>query len=51
MKKNIIKLVSDSGSKHFYIIKKSKKCKKNLQIKKFDPKVKKHFLYKEQKLN
>lgn len=50
-KKNLIKLLSSSNSKHFYVKKKSKKCKKNLQIKKFDPIIKKHVLYKEQKIN
>lgn len=50
-KKNLIKLLSLSNSKHFYIKKKSKKYNKILQIRKFDPIIKKHFLYKEQKIN
>lgn len=48
-KKKLIKLISTSGSKHFYIKKKSKTNKKNIEVKKFDPFKKKHFFYKEQK--
>ncbi|ADM89829.1 50S ribosomal subunit protein L33 [Candidatus Zinderia insecticola CARI] len=52
-KKNrkIIKLVSTSGSKHFYTTTKSKKLNlKKLNLKKFDPKIKKHIKYIEENI-
>ncbi len=46
-----IKLVSSSGSKHFYTSTKNKfNCKNKIFIKKYDPIFKKHFLYKETKI-
>ncbi|XBC44444.1 MAG: 50S ribosomal protein L33 [Buchnera aphidicola (Schlechtendalia peitan)] len=49
--RNKIKLVSSSGSKHYYTTTKNKKTKtKKLELNKYDPIVKKHVLYREEKL-
>ncbi|AKZ65766.1 50S ribosomal protein L33 [Candidatus Palibaumannia cicadellinicola] len=46
-----IKLVSTAGTKHFYTTTKNKRIKiKKLALKKFDPLLRKHVLYKEAKL-
>ncbi len=46
-----IKLISSSGSKHFYTTTKNKKdINKKLSIKKYDPIVKKHVIYNEIKI-
>ena len=46
-----IKLVSSAGTGHFYTTTKNKKTMPyKLEIKKFDPKIKKYVLYKEAKI-
>ncbi len=46
-----IKLVSSAGTGHFYTTNKNKRTTPNkLEMKKFDPVVRKHVLYKESKL-
>ena len=46
-----IKLVSSAGTGHFYTTKKNKRTMtEKLTIKKFDPVVRKHVLYKEAKI-
>lgn len=46
-----IKLISSSGSKHYYTTTKNKKNPINkLKLKKYDPIVKKHVLYEEKKI-
>ena len=46
-----IKLVSSSGTGHFYTTTKNKRTTlEKLEIKKFDPVVRKHVLYKEAKI-
>ncbi len=46
-----IKLESSEGTGHFYTTTKNKKTMTSkLEIKKFDPKVRKHVIYKEVKL-
>ena len=46
-----IKLVSYAGTGHFYTTTKNKKTMPDkLEIKKFDPKVKKYVIYKEAKM-
>jgi len=46
-----IKLVSSAGSGHFYTTTKSKKNgQEKIMLKKFDPTIRKHVLYKETKL-
>ncbi len=46
-----IKLVSTAGTGHFYTTTKNKKTKpEKLEMKKFDPKVRKHVLYREDKI-
>ncbi|XRX42556.1 MAG: 50S ribosomal protein L33 [Buchnera aphidicola (Eriosoma harunire)] len=46
-----IKLISTSGSKHYYTTTKNKRNQpKKLQLKKYDPIIKKHILYKEHKI-
>lgn len=46
-----IKLESSAGTGHFYTTTKNKRTKpEKLEIKKFDPKVRKHVMYKETKL-
>ena len=49
--REIFKLVSTAGTGHFYTFTKNKKNQQGkLEIKKYDPKAKKHVLYKEKKL-
>ncbi len=46
-----IKLVSSAGTGHFYTTTKNKKNQPGkMEIKKFDPKVRKHVMYKEAKI-
>ena len=46
-----IRLVSSAGTGHFYTTTKNKKTMPDkLEIKKFDPKVKKYVIYKEAKI-
>ena len=46
-----IKLESSAGTGHFYTTTKNKRTKPDkLEIRKFDPKARKHVLYKEAKL-
>ena len=47
----MIKLVSTAGTGHFYTTTKNKKTMPDkLELKKFDPKIKKYVLYKESKI-
>jgi large subunit ribosomal protein L33 len=49
--RDIIKLVSTAGTGHFYTTTKNKRKKpEKLEIKKYDPRVKKHVVYKEGKI-
>jgi large subunit ribosomal protein L33 len=51
MPRIIIKLVSSAGTGHFYTTTKNPKTKtEKIEIKKFDPKVRKHVPYKEAKV-
>ena len=51
MPREKIKLESTAGTGHFYTTTKNKRTKpEKLEIKKFDPKVRKHVMYKETKL-
>ena len=46
-----IKLVSSAGAGHFYTTTKNKRTMtEKMEIKKFDPKVRKHVMYKEAKI-
>jgi large subunit ribosomal protein L33 len=46
-----IKLVSSAGTGHFYTTSKNKRTHPDkMEVKKFDPKVRKHVIYKEGKL-
>ena len=46
-----IKLVSSAGTGHFYTTTKNKKTMPDkLEMKKFDPKIKKYVMYKESKI-
>ncbi len=46
-----IKLVSSAGTGHFYTTDKNKSSTPDkIEIKKFDPKIRKHVLYKEEKI-
>ena len=46
-----IKLVSSAGTGHFYTTTKNKKTMPDkLEMKKFDPKIKKYVIYKESKI-
>lgn len=47
-----IKLVSSAGTGHFYITDRNKRAQgaEKLEIKKFDPRARKHVLYKEGKM-
>ena len=46
-----IKLVSSAGTGHFYTTTKNKRTKpEKMEIKKYDPVVRKHVLYKESKI-
>ena len=47
----LIKLVSTAGTGHFYTTTKNQKAKPDkIEIKKYDPKVRKHVVYKEAKI-
>jgi large subunit ribosomal protein L33 len=47
----IIKLVSSAGTGHYYTTTKNPKTKtEKIEIKKFDPKARKHVVYKEAKI-
>ncbi|XBC39310.1 MAG: 50S ribosomal protein L33 [Buchnera aphidicola (Nurudea shiraii)] len=49
--RNKIKLTSSSGSKHYYTTTKNKKTvTKKLKLKKYDPIIKKHVWYQEEKI-
>lgn len=49
--REIIKLVSSAGTGHFYTTTKNRKTKPDkIEIKKYDPKVRKHVVYKEAKI-
>jgi len=51
MARDKIKLVSSAGTGHFYTTDKNKKnTPDKLEMKKFDPKVRKHVMYKESKI-
>lgn len=51
MARIIIKLVSTAGTGHFYTTTKNPKTKtEKIEIKKFDPKIRKHVVYKEAKV-
>ena len=46
-----IRLVSSAGTGHFYTTDKNKRnMPEKMEIKKYDPKVRKHVLFKEQKI-
>lgn len=46
-----IKLLSSSGTKHFYTTTKNKRTNQNkIQLKKYDPIIRKHVLYNETKI-
>lgn len=46
-----IKLISSAGTSHFYTTTKNKKNKsEKLELKKFDPVLRKHVIYKEAKI-
>ncbi|QCI27070.1 50S ribosomal protein L33 [Buchnera aphidicola] len=46
-----IKLISSSGTKHYYTTTKNKRSnQKKIQLKKYDPIIKKHVLYNEIKI-
>ncbi len=49
--RDLIRLVSTAGTGHFYVTSKNKRTKgEKLEIKKFDPKIRKHVVYKESKI-
>jgi len=49
--RDIIKLVSSAGTGHFYTTTKNKRKKpEKMEVKKFDPKARKHVMYKEGKV-
>lgn len=49
--RDIIKLVSSAGTGHFYTTTKNKRKKpEKIEIKKYDPKARKHVVYKEGKI-
>jgi large subunit ribosomal protein L33 len=51
MSRILIRLVSSAGTGHFYTTSKNPKTKtEKLQIKKYDPKARKHVMYKESKI-
>ena len=46
-----IKLVSTAGTGHFYVTKKNPRTQtEKLQFRKYDPKARKHVMYKEEKM-
>jgi large subunit ribosomal protein L33 len=51
MARILIRLVSTAGTGHFYTTSKNPKTKtEKIEIKKFDPKARKHVIYKESKI-
>ncbi|AGO28265.1 50S ribosomal subunit protein L33 [Candidatus Tremblaya phenacola PAVE] len=48
-KKEVVRLVSSSGSCHFYTVLRNRSNAKKLSLMKYDPAVKKHLLYIEKK--
>lgn len=51
MPRILIRLVSSAGTGHFYTTTKNPKTKtEKIEIKKFDPKARKHVMYKEAKI-
>ena len=51
MARELIKLVSSAGTGHFYTTKKNLRTSEGkLELKKFDPKIRKHVIYKEQQM-
>lgn len=51
MARELIKLQSSAGTGHFYVTSKNlKKGQAKMEIKKYDPKVRQHVVYKEVKL-
>jgi large subunit ribosomal protein L33 len=51
MPRILIRLVSSAGTGHFYTTSKNPKTKtEKIEIKKFDPKARKHVMYKESKI-
>ena len=51
MARILIRLVSSAGTGHFYTTSKNPKTKtEKIEIKKFDPKARKHVTYKESKI-
>lgn len=49
--REIIKLVSSAGTGHYYTTTKNKRTKpEKMQLKKYDPVVRKHVVYKEAKI-
>ncbi len=48
--KNDIKLVSSAGTGIFYVTKKNPRVTKKLELKKYDPRVRKHVVFKEGKI-
>ena len=51
MPRDLIKLVSTAGTGHFYTgSKNAKKKPEKIEVKKYDPKIRKHVIYKEAKM-
>lgn len=51
MARILIRLVSTAGTGHFYTTSKNPKTKtEKIEIKKYDPKIRKHVVYKESKI-
>ncbi len=48
--KNDIKLVSTAGTGVFYVTKKNPKITKKLELRKYDPRVRQHVVFKEGKI-
>lgn len=48
--REIIRLVSSAKTGHFYTTTKNKQAPEKLEIKKFDPVIRKHVIYKEKKI-
>lgn len=49
--RELIKLISSSGTKHFYTTTRNKRNKiGKIKLKKFDPMIRKHIMYKEIKV-
>lgn len=51
MARELIKLVSTAGTGHFYTTTKNQRLGEGkLELKKYDPKIRKHVVYKEQRM-